>query len=283
MRIVYCGCLLAIVLLQSESISFAKSSASNLLNARSLTEKQYLNLIPDLCPKLYGPMAVPAAKLLWKNPGPVFAVDAMTRAYGEIWTLKGPLTVNERSLATVSALVAQGLYPQIKLHINGFISSGATLEQLYALVGIVASQVVSKIPEALVDAVVDGLKWRQDSIKGFTAPSKDEVRKALSKSFASHGDNSISPQMLLLANLSAEIAYGSAKEFSENNDAFNTHMDKMRNYMSDIVKGLPSEVNRDKYMDLLITHLIVYCGYPKGMNASTVWQQLRSSEGVRKG
>ena len=230
-----------------------------------MSEEKYLSQLPPIFRNLYGPMAIPAAKLLWKNSGPVFAVDAMTRAYGEIWALEGPLSLNERSLATVSALVVQGLYPQIKLHINGFISSGGTLEQLFELVGSAAREFVPQVPDGLVDAVISGLQWRAESVKGFVAPSKDEIGHVLKT--ARVGASSLKPHMLLLTKLSSQIALG--------------NIEKVNGLMSELVKNLSSNVNKDHYMDLLVTHLIVYCGYPKGMNAFNSWQQMRVDVGLK--
>ena len=242
--------------------AYATPDVTKLLKSRSMTEEEYLKQVPKICYDLYGPMAEPAAKLLWGNSGPIFAMDAMTRAYGEIWALKGPLSVNERALATVSALVAQELYPQIKLHINGFISSGGALEQLYALTKISAGEAGAKDLSQLADAIVAGLQWRERSIPGFKAPSKKEVTRMLNKK-----PTALNSQMTLLTKLSAQIAVG--------------NMEKVRNYMDDLVKGLPLEVNKDSYIDLLITHLIVYCGYPRGMNAFNVWEQLRPAYGMK--
>ena len=120
----------------------------DLLAARSMTEEQYLERMVPVFKELYGPMAEPAARLIWHNAGPAFAMDAMTRCYGEIWALEGPLGVKERSLATVSTLVAQKLYPEIKLHINGFMSSGGTLEELCACISVAAQEGGAKRTDA---------------------------------------------------------------------------------------------------------------------------------------
>jgi len=237
---------------------------TNILLSRFMTEEQYLEKVRPICTELYGPMAIPAAKMLWEGSGPIFAMDAMIRAYGEIWALQGPLNVNERSLATVAALVAQGLYPQIKLHLNGFVSSGGTLEELYELVQVAALESGSKNMDAVADAVVGGLKWREESITGFTAPSKDEVFKKIS---AGQKEFILNPRTLLVDKLSVQIALG--------------NMDKVHEYMQTLVRDLPPNINKDSYIDLLITHLIVYCGYPRGMNAFRVWEQLRGEFGLR--
>jgi alkylhydroperoxidase/carboxymuconolactone decarboxylase family protein YurZ len=247
--------LLVMTLSLSGRTVLGASDAASLLAARSMTEEQYLERMVPVFKDLYGPMAEPAARLIWRNAGPVFAMDAMTRCYGEIWALKGPLGVKERSLATVSALVAQKLYPEIKLHINGFMSSGGTLEELCGFVYLAAQEAGAKTMDDLRDAIVAGLEWREKSLAGYKAPSKDEVKHLLRSSDA------VSAQQALLAKLSAAVGLGD--------------MDKVRAHMAALAKDLPESINRDNYMDQLVIHLVLYCGYPRGLNASHEWQKQR--------
>jgi len=231
------------------------SSAASLLAARKMTEEQYLEHIVPVFRELYGPMAEPAAKLIWRNAGAVFAMDAMTRCYGEIWALEGPLGVKERSLATVSALVAQRLYPEIKLHINGFLSSGGTLEELCGFIALAAQEAGGERMDELRDAIIAGLQWREQSIDGYQAPSHDEVKHLM------RARDAVGLQQALLARLSAAIGLGD--------------MDKVRAHMAALARELPAGVDRDTYMDQLVVHLVLYCGYPRGLNALHVWQQQR--------
>jgi alkylhydroperoxidase/carboxymuconolactone decarboxylase family protein YurZ len=247
--------LLAMALNLSGGTVLGASDTASLLAARSMTEEQYLQRMVPVFKELYGPMAEPAARLIWRNAGPVFAMDAMTRCYGEIWALQGPLGVKERSLATVSALVAQKLYPEIKLHINGFMSSGGTLEELCGFIDLAAREAGAERMDELLAAIVAGLEWREKSLAGFKAPSKDEVKRLLYKTDA------VSPQQALLARLSAAIALGD--------------MDKVSRLMAALAKDLPASVNRDAYMDQLVIHLVLYCGYPRGLNALGEWQKMR--------
>jgi len=250
----------AAILVMTMSLSGAAAlettDPAGLLSARSMTEEQYLERMVPVFKELYGPMAEPAARLIWRNAGPVFAMDAMTRCYGEIWALKGPLSVKERSLATVSALVAQKLYPEIKLHINGFLSSGGTLEELCGFIDVAAQEAGATSMDELRDAIVAGLDWRQASIEGYKAPSKDEVQRLLRPGGA------VSAQQALLARLSAAVGLGD--------------MAKVSAHMAALAKDLPEGVNRDTYMDQLVTHLVPYCGYPRGLNALHEWQKQRT-------
>ena len=239
----------------SNAAALPASDTASLLAARSMTEEQYLERIVPVFKELYGPMAEPAAKLIWRNAGPVFAMDAMTRCYGEIWALQGPLGVKERSLATVSALVAQRLYPEIKLHINGFLSSGGTLEELCGFIALAAQEAGGERMAELRDAIVAGLQWREQSLPGYKAPAHDEVKRLML------ARDAVSPQQALLARLSAAIGLGD--------------MDKVSAHMAALARDLPASVNRDAFMDQLVVHLVLYCGYPRGLNAIHEWQKQR--------
>ena len=201
------------------------------------------------------PAAEPAARLIWRNAGPAFAMDAMTRCYGEIWALQGPLGVKERSLATVSALVAQRLYPEIKLHINGFLSSGGTLEELCSFIALAAQEAGGERMDELRGAIVADLQWRQQSIEAYKAPSHDQVEQLM------RARDVVGRQQALLARLAAAIGLGD--------------MDKVRAHMAALARELPAGVDRDAYMDQLVVHLVLYCGYPRGLNALHVWQEQR--------
>jgi alkylhydroperoxidase/carboxymuconolactone decarboxylase family protein YurZ len=247
--------LLAMVATVCGDTALAASDAANLLAARGMTEAQYLERMPPVFKELYGPMALPAAQLIWRTAGPVFAMDAMTRCYGEIWALKGPLGVNERSLATVSALVAQKLYPEIKLHINGFISSGGTIEELCAFIALAAREAGAKELDELHNSILAGLEWRAKSLPGYKAPSKGEVQRLM------QSGTPVSPRQALLARLAAAIGLGD--------------MEKVHALMAALAQELPADVNRDTYMDQLGIHLVLYCGYPRGLNALAEWQKQR--------
>ena len=109
--------------------------------------------------------------------------------------------------------------------------------------------------DELRDAIVAGLEWRQQSIEGFKAPSRDEVKNLMG------AGNAVSSQQALLARLSAAIGLGD--------------MEKVHAHMAALARELPPDINRDMYMDQLVVHLVLYCGYPRGLNALHVWQQQR--------
>lgn len=56
-------------------------------------------------------------KILGKT-APVFARLNDDVLFGEVWSRESELSLRDRSLATISALFAQGLYPQLKAHLQ---------------------------------------------------------------------------------------------------------------------------------------------------------------------
>ena len=54
--------------------------------------------------------------------------------FGEIWSREDKLSLRDRSLITISALMAQGLFPQLKSHIELGKEHGLTKEELVEVV-----------------------------------------------------------------------------------------------------------------------------------------------------
>lgn len=54
--------------------------------------------------------------------------------FGEIWSREDKLPLRDRSLITISALMAQGLFPQLKSHIELGKEHGLTKEELVEVV-----------------------------------------------------------------------------------------------------------------------------------------------------
>ena len=50
------------------------------------------------------------------NLAPKFAQLNDDILFGEIWSRENKLSLRNRSMITISALMAQGLYPQVKSH-----------------------------------------------------------------------------------------------------------------------------------------------------------------------
>jgi alkylhydroperoxidase/carboxymuconolactone decarboxylase family protein YurZ/quercetin dioxygenase-like cupin family protein len=54
--------------------------------------------------------------------------------FGEVWSREDKLSLRDRSIATISALMAQGLYPQLKSHIALGKEHGITKEEMVEIV-----------------------------------------------------------------------------------------------------------------------------------------------------
>ena len=50
------------------------------------------------------------------NLAPKFAELNDDVLFGEVWSREDKLSLRDRSMITISALMAQGLYPQVKAH-----------------------------------------------------------------------------------------------------------------------------------------------------------------------
>ncbi|MBI4372047.1 MAG: carboxymuconolactone decarboxylase family protein [Elusimicrobia bacterium] len=60
---------------------------------------------------------------------PAFNDIVQQFAYGEIWARSG-LSIRDKSLVTIAALIALGKEEQTKIHIRGFLRSGGTVAEL---------------------------------------------------------------------------------------------------------------------------------------------------------
>jgi 4-carboxymuconolactone decarboxylase len=82
----------------------------------------------ELMDRLYGKEAGPVYDKLQKlDP----QINSMIQefVYDEVWNYP-PLSLKEKSLVTVAALVAQSRPDQLRIHMNGFLSCGGTREEL---------------------------------------------------------------------------------------------------------------------------------------------------------
>lgn len=54
--------------------------------------------------------------------------------FGEVWSREDKLSLRDRSMITISALMAQGLYPQVKSHLELGKKHGLTKEEVVEMV-----------------------------------------------------------------------------------------------------------------------------------------------------
>lgn len=65
---------------------------------------------------------------------PKFAALNDDVLFGEIWSREDKLSLRDRSMITISALMAQGLYPQLKSHIAMGKKHGITKDEIVEIV-----------------------------------------------------------------------------------------------------------------------------------------------------
>lgn len=65
---------------------------------------------------------------------PLFAHLNDDILFGEVWSREDKLSPRDRSMITISALMAQGLYPQLKSHIIMGKEHGITKEEIVEIV-----------------------------------------------------------------------------------------------------------------------------------------------------
>lgn len=54
--------------------------------------------------------------------------------FGEVWSREDKLSLRDRSMITISALMSQGLYPQVKVHLILGKEHGITKEEVVEMV-----------------------------------------------------------------------------------------------------------------------------------------------------
>ena len=83
----------------------------------------------DILIQLYGEDFSKELVKVFETLDPDFKKFAQEVAYGIFWKKEG-LSIRDKSLVTISALVAQGKEWQTKIHIRGFLNNGGTEEEL---------------------------------------------------------------------------------------------------------------------------------------------------------
>ena len=68
------------------------------------------------------------------NLAPKFAELNDDILFGEVWSREDKLSLRDRSMITISALMAQGLYPQVKSHLILGKEHGLTKEEVVEIV-----------------------------------------------------------------------------------------------------------------------------------------------------
>lgn len=75
-----------------------------------------------------------AGRNLLGNIAPKFAELNDDILFGEVWSREDKLSLRDRSMITISALMAQGLFPQLKSHLELGKKHGITKEEVVEMV-----------------------------------------------------------------------------------------------------------------------------------------------------
>lgn len=100
---------------------------------------------PEIMHKLYGSYVSELGEYL-NDLDPEFANIIRSFPYETIWTRTG-LTLKEKSMITISSLIAMGREDQTAIHMTGFLNSGGSINELKEI--IIHLAVYSGFPSAL--------------------------------------------------------------------------------------------------------------------------------------
>jgi 4-carboxymuconolactone decarboxylase len=100
---------------------------------------------PEVMKELYGEYADELGHIL-EGLDPEFANIIRDFPYKTIWSREG-LSLKERSISTISSLIAMGREDQTEIHMRGFLNSGGTIKELKEL--IIHLSVYSGFPSSL--------------------------------------------------------------------------------------------------------------------------------------
>lgn len=87
---------------------------------------------PEVMKRLYGDYAKDLDALL-EGLDPEFNEIIKEFPYANIWSRPG-LSLRERSMITISSLIAMGKEEQTEIHMKGFLNSGGSIEELRELI-----------------------------------------------------------------------------------------------------------------------------------------------------
>jgi alkylhydroperoxidase/carboxymuconolactone decarboxylase family protein YurZ len=177
-------------------------------------------------------------------------------AYDHFWARPG-LNIRDKSLVTVSSLIALGKEEQTRIHMNGFLNAGGTVEELkFALVylsTVAAPETAKKGKVALLDVL---------TTRNIDQEQRAQLSEALDDLFSRiTTENEASATIALtmrdrdLINVTAAVAIG----------------DQAKTKVA-IERFLNNGGSLEELKNTMI-HQIVYCGFPAAMNGFAALQE----------
>ncbi|MFP3948318.1 MAG: carboxymuconolactone decarboxylase family protein [Longimicrobiales bacterium] len=244
-------------------------------------------LVLALCALTFGVLAVPSLLVAQQPPPPPGAYDGSpylgqirnTYLYGNLWE-RPQLSPRDRSLVTMA--VNQSLYAtdELRIHINRGLDNGVTQEEIAELVahvlwyagfptGVNASRVAAEVFEE----------------RGLPIPSPSSPRTPPSDPEPEFpGALQATPYLTALLN---DVLYAETWERSELSPrdrslitiAANTALYRTDELNSHIRRGLDNGLTQEQISEI-IHHVTWYAGFPAGVNASRVAEEIFEARGL---
>ena len=195
--------------------------------------------------KLYGEKTADRVYNRLEELDPVLNEEIQKIAYDHYWARPG-LSIRDKSLITVTSLVAMHKEEQTRIHMNGFLNAGGTKDELVNLLAYLAITAGSSTSKKGFEAFKDVMKERGEPLA-----SIDQMQKVFEKNVSEvkNGQKLLSSRDKAIVDLSFCVAVGDQYKTSE---TLKTFLNDSNNKMEDLKN--------------VMIHLIVYCGFPAAMN-----------------
>ncbi|GEM_PF-1945564 len=179
---------------------------------------------------------------------PILNEEIQKIAYDHYWKLPG-LSMRDKSLVTLVSLIVLHKEEQIRIHINGFINSGGTYEDIFNMLIYLAEPNNIKASEKGFEALINVLIERdepKENLKNFQNMFTENI-KNISQNKKDMILNERDRHMITIASC---VALGVQEEIKASIKCF------LQKY----------PCSKDDLRNIFI-HQIVYCGFPTAMNA----------------
>lgn len=170
--------------------------------------------------------------------------DIQDIAYDYYWALPG-LNMREKSLVTITSLIVLSREEQTRIHFNGFLNSGGTIDDIIALLLYMSENFGESSERKGLSALVDVLDERNISREDIAS----SIEKFDAEILKEEKTLKLSEKDLAIVNVSSSVASGDLSRIDS----------KIADYI-DSHDGDFEDVRN------IIRHQIVYCGFPAAMN-----------------
>lgn len=171
-------------------------------------------------------------------------------AYDHYWALPG-LSIRDKSLVTLVALISLHKVAQIKPHLNGFLNTGGTKEELINILLYISRNLGYEQAQSGFNIFCDILKERHES-----SDKINEIQKNFTNAIKHNASEDMSfIRDIHIVNVASATAIGEQEKMKE----------AIRNFLKEF------DGDTDTLKNIFI-HLIVYCGFPVAINGFTAFK-----------